>query len=347
MSEEKFRWPAPPPGTLTPLNEDFLGSPAEQVEIVEWFCRRRGKNTVIPTTRALGRWIERMSRARYTQGDPSEAPGLLSGEPADDLAMYVKIVDTIEFDHLTWAIRVVETRSEPVVIDPTYITRELIGSDLADNDQRGGPVMPSGVATICLAARLLQASGGRMRINGAHSQGRDIEWEPASGGLLWIERKDRAFRAAYDDPPDRFIKEAESKIKLAARRMPKQKTAARLIVFGGFRRSFAEAQQLRDQFCIEERNRDWSSVPSDLLPDVVAIEVRAVHVDRATCTPATFMGLAETNASLGKEQYGRVKAALGKAFDVKPPSRIADLGPPQAITYSASRKNTEGTDPSS
>jgi len=63
--------------------------------------------------------------------------------------------------------------------------------------------LPGGIGTLVFAARLVQAGGGRIRINGNPVPGHDIRWRTAGGDLVLLERKDRSYGAGLTDTPGR------------------------------------------------------------------------------------------------------------------------------------------------
>lgn len=316
VSPPKNPCPPPPPGRLSPGGEPFLDFPIRDA-IVRDFCRKHGDVEDIPEDKPLGRWLAGIEGATVRDGVAHvTAPPEVSRDREIDLNIYARLMDYALLDYLVWSIRVLENQpSGRVEISKSIVTDELLGEDLAGNDPRREILMPAGIHTLRLAARLLQGGRGTIRVKGRTSEGRDIEWEPAVGGLAWFEVKDRAFRAAYDDPIEKFLKSAEAKTLLAADKMPPNPDAARIVFFGGVR-PFNEAKALRDFYREAADNFDWGQVPEDKKPDAVAIDVIALKYGDYVST-YLWTSLAETKQSRTSPAYQRIQPAIADTFGTK------------------------------
>ena len=309
---ERFPWP-PPPRTLVPTDPGPEIPFAERAEIIRWFCRVRGGGQRIPEGSPLDQLVTKMSAVLYTSSGKNTA--VPTGDKEHDLKLVRDLVDLAEFQMLVWAIRVVETQpAGRVDIKPEFVTNDLFQPDLAKNYRHTGPRMPRGVHTIGLAGRLIHATPGRVVVHGKTSQGKDIEWWPETGGLLWIERKDRAFRAAFDDTADSFWHRVEVRTLEAVKGMPRNVDAGRMVVFGGFRPTVDEAIRIRDSFQKKAMSFDWSEVPDSRTPDVVAIEPWAIGSVEGAYKPEMYPAIVETKASRSREAYQVLVPAMKTAF---------------------------------
>jgi hypothetical protein len=115
----------------------------------------------------------------------------------------------------------------------TDVHQSFIKKEIAGVDSRTATWgMPTGVGTVCLAARVLQASGGTVEVMGSGTTGHDIRWAPATGGLALIERKDRTYEVGIDEPLGLRIRHLIGKIREAGPKLPSAPGAARILAVG-------------------------------------------------------------------------------------------------------------------
>jgi len=248
----------PPPGLLTPRGgESSVGSSAETID---WFLRRWGQNLTAPADSPLGRILHEARRVEAGEPVEAEAAELPAGLRR---AFLLRILD--------WSIRALHGRSGTLVdVHRSFLTRELLGRDSSETKVP----MPGGIGTLYLAARLLQASGGKIRINGAGrgGLGHDVHWEPATGGVALIERKDRAWHVGSTESVRERALYVASKVRGVAGRYPKIPGARVLAVgFPGFVEPERE-QETRDEVLRVIHARVGNTTP---LPDYLIVEFLA------------------------------------------------------------------------
>ncbi len=79
--------------------------------------------------------------------------------------------------------------------------------------------MPSGVESFVLAGIIAESGEGRVRVAGTGSKGTDLYWQTPDG-LVRVERKDRAFRRAFEGTTDGLWRWVASKVVEASGRFP-------------------------------------------------------------------------------------------------------------------------------
>jgi len=199
-------------------------------DTIEWLFAE--KNLNVPADSPLGRWLR--NRRRGATGQELEAAGAVPPAPGrvagGDLVTRAAIADLYGAQMLAWSIRVLcAKRNEKLItVDGSVWRHELLGKHQSEAQLP----MPGAAATLYQAARLHQAGGGRMRVCGKGSVGTDIEWEPAVGGKVVIERKDRALEAAAYDDDERWLGFFRKYLHAAAPKLAKRRPAARVISFG-------------------------------------------------------------------------------------------------------------------
>jgi len=132
------------------------------------------------------------------------------------------------FLRLAWAIRGLCGRNALEHVDASFIRDELLGED---NKQREvSRKLPGGIGTLVFAARLVQAGGGRVRINGNQVIGHDIRWTTADGDVVLVERKDRSYQAGLTDTAEGRAMRVVDEIRRS--RIPSEPGAARILMVG-------------------------------------------------------------------------------------------------------------------
>lgn len=83
-----------------------------------------------------------------------------------------------------------------------------------------------------LAGIITESGEGRVRVGGRKSKGTDLHWQTPDG-LVRIERKDRAFRRAFEDTNEGLWRWVASKVVEATRRFPSEDPETpRVVVVG-------------------------------------------------------------------------------------------------------------------
>lgn len=213
----EFPWKAPVPGDLRDLGG---GGTSFTQAAIEWFVARWARGFTIPPTSPLGTLLDAMTRV-----ERGEAGASLESAAA----VHAWQFRFLAARRLAWSIRVLHVgrAGELVDVHQAFIKKELSGVDRV-----GTWGMPLGFGTTTVAGRLLQASGGRMVINGERAAGHDIRWEPATGGVALIERKDRAYEVGANESLRSRIRWVASKVREAGEAFPRELPGARVLIVG-------------------------------------------------------------------------------------------------------------------
>lgn len=134
---------------------------------------------------------------------------------------------------LAWAVRALHGNPGRIDrVDASFITKELCGEDCTEPGVER--TLPGGIGTVVIAARLLQAGGGRIvSINGNGAKGHDVHWVTAREDTVFVERKDRSYEAGLDDTMEKRCRRVVNEVRRAAETMPMvPATAARILVIG-------------------------------------------------------------------------------------------------------------------
>lgn len=187
-----FPFPSLPAGQVKP---DADLSPAAQVRtdtaIARWFIAKRWGRTFRPES-PLGRMLAWYEAADWTAPlKPVEAIEAEERRHLHYLAHQVRM--------LAWAVRALHGNGGRIdVVAGSFIDHELLGEDSTQPDAER--TIAGGIGTMAFAGRLVQAGGGRiLSVNGKSGVGHDIRWLTASGDLVLVERKDRAFERGQAD----------------------------------------------------------------------------------------------------------------------------------------------------
>lgn len=222
---------APPLRQLRPM---FLEASHEvDAKTIEWFISEH--DLEIPVGSPLARWLRTLRRSGVDgRIEPAGVMEQIEKSPAADInadpVTRAAIADLYGAHTLAWCIRVLKAKrnADLITIDSSVVRHELLG--LHHSEAR--LPMPGATGTLYQAARLHQAGEGKMRICGKGSVGVDIVWEPASGGQVVIERKDRAFEAAALDDDRKWLRFVEKNLLSAAPKLFEHRPAVRVISFG-------------------------------------------------------------------------------------------------------------------
>jgi hypothetical protein len=217
VATDDFKWPTPTPGDLR--DPGGRSDAATSRRIVEWFIQRWVPGFALAAESPLGTIIE--SVARHERGE--EQPlATMEAQVAWEFRV-------LALRRLDWSIRVLHGQAGRLRdVHGSFVTKELAGVDC----RTASWGMPLGVGTLTLAARLMQTSGGEMVITGAGAAGHDIRWEPATGGLALVERKDRAFEIGADEPLGRRARYVVARVREAGPALPREPGAARVLAVG-------------------------------------------------------------------------------------------------------------------
>ncbi len=183
--------------------------------------------TVHGSGQPIARWIDTLRQAAASRSAP--LPQVRATPTA--LRKESTALDLVMATRLAWAIGVLRGERRRVDVAKSVFTDEIASQDLPLDDTRR-PLMPRGTETIYLAARILKASpNGTVRVGGRKSKGVDVVWNASGCPEIEFERKDRAFRAAYDGRPSSLARHFRTGILEAAKKFEPGE-AARVVVIG-------------------------------------------------------------------------------------------------------------------
>jgi len=217
VASDSFKWPTPPPGDLSDLGGRSDAGTSRG--IVEWFIQRWAPGFALTAGSPLGGILDSVARVERGEEQP-----LATAEARAAWEFRV-----LALRRLDWSIRALHGRAGRLRdVHRSFITKELAGVDC----RTASWGMPLGVGTLCIAARLMQSSGGEMVITGVGAAGHDIRWEPVTGGLALIERKDRAFEVGSDEPLTKRALFVAARVREAGPALPREPGAARVLAVG-------------------------------------------------------------------------------------------------------------------
>jgi hypothetical protein len=299
-----FPWPTPDPGDLR--DPGGWSNAGTARDIVLWFMRTWAPGYELPPTSPMGTILEAVARhGRREATAPLESN-----------------VETAAWEHRFLVLRLLARRISALHgragvlrdVHESFITQELSGID----NQTAMWGMPRGVGTVCLAGRLLQASGGDLVIlgHGKAGAGHDIRWSPATGGEALIERKDRAYAQGADESVGRRIRYVIGQVREAGPKLPHREGAARVLAVGfpGFI-SANKAARVRSRI-VERLSEAVGPSPSpERNPDYLIIEfLGAQH----TLTGGYNLGTFSHAVDFGfdRPEWLAVRRGFSRAFTV-------------------------------
>jgi hypothetical protein len=259
MAQTPFPWPTPDPGDLRMRGGESDVFTARKV--VEWFVDNWAPGFKIPGTAPLGLLLDTIAYSE--RGEMFTPFASLEEQVAWEYRLFA-------LRRLEWSIRALHGRAGRLLgVHQSFITKELMGVD----SRTATWGMPLGVGTVCVAGRLMQAAGGEMTITGTGAAGHDIRWEPATGGLVILERKDRAFEIGATESIASRVKYLIGKVREAGRGFPRDPDAGRVLAVGfpGYVPANA-AKRTRRRIDVELRRAFGASPRSDELPDFLIVE---------------------------------------------------------------------------
>lgn len=301
MRAATFPWPSPVPGDLRDLGG---ASTAERSrEIVLWFVDHWAPAFRLPHTSPLAQLLDQIDMSARG-GAPAEIPDHEVAALQHRLLMLRRLAHGISALHGTAG-----TLRE---VHQSFITKALAGSDEPSARFR----MPGGVGTICLAARLMQASGGEMGLlgEGQAAAGHDLWWKPRTGGEAVIERKDRAWERGAREPLGRRIAYAVSKVIDAGPRLPRRPGTARVLTIGFPGVITAEMEQkVRAEINDGLANALGPELPEHS-PDCLVLDTLGGETDEDdSFTPWVFTHMLELTE---RPEWLAVRGAFARAFIV-------------------------------
>jgi len=160
----------------------------------------------------------------YDQADPN-----MVVPPFESIALEQRrylLHGSAQFERLAWAIWVLYGSDAVEQMDGSFVRREVLGADNPQADRK----LPGGIGTLHIAARLVQAGGGRVSLFGNKVEGHDIRWVTGDGDVVLVERKDRAYEAGLTDTPEKRARRIIEEIN--GSHIPDESSAFRLLVVG-------------------------------------------------------------------------------------------------------------------
>jgi hypothetical protein len=304
MPPNDFPWSSPAPGDL---RDPGGSSTAERArDIVLWFVNRWAPTYVPDPTTPLGRLLELIAQHARGEG-PQEVPDEAAPALWHRMLMLRRIARSIAALHGRAGI----LRD----VHQSFITKELAGTD----NRVAAFGMPRGVGTVCLAGRLIQASGGEMTIlgEGASGAGHDIVWKPVTGGEVVIERKDRAWDPGATESFESRIRYVIGKVREAGPRLPRRAGVARVLTVG-----FPGLVTADDEARVRELIDDQlsaalgSTASPETCPDCVVIDtLSGQNTPDGRYIPWTFSHMLDFDFE--RPEWLGVRDAFGRAFTVR------------------------------
>lgn len=261
MSKTPFPFSSPPKGEVSPRPEPghWYDLVRRDSEIIRWFVEDHMGLQFGASP--LGDLL-----ALYAQVEPN-APSPAIEKMTPESARFGLHI-TAQFARLAWAIRVLYGNRAVEQIDASFVTHEVLD---ADTKQRGVErKLPGGIGTVMFAARLVQAGGGQVRINGNQVAGHDIRWVTRDGDLVLVERKDRSYEAGLTDTTQKRVRRVIDEANSA--RIPALPGACRILTVGFQHLVGDAASEEIDrayQTAVEEA---FENAPKVDLPHVVVVE---------------------------------------------------------------------------
>ena len=160
----------------------------------------------------------------YDQADPN-----MVVPPFESIALEQRrylLHGSAQFERLAWAIWVLYGSDAVEQMDGSFVRREVLGADNPQADRK----LPGGIGTLHIAARLVQAGGGRVSLFGNKVEGHDIRWVTGDGDVVLVERKDRAYEAGLTDTPEKRARRILEEIN--GSHIPDESSAFRVLVVG-------------------------------------------------------------------------------------------------------------------
>ena len=200
----------PPHPEAVELDDQWVATvtPTQMRTAIERFLQFN--QVTMPGDCPLARWLGVLEEADLSQRNQTQ---FIKSMDYDNQR---KAHDFIEARRLAWCLSVLYApgRRQPDV-DRSFITDQLLHSD---DLSEANPLlrMPVGTFTVHFAARLQQAEAAQVRICGRTSQGVDLIYQRANGGVALIEQKERAYYKSRRLGLEPLVRDVRSRVLAAA-----------------------------------------------------------------------------------------------------------------------------------
>jgi hypothetical protein len=280
-----FPFAALPKGEFHPRRE--LGDPyaliKRDAQIVRWFVEDEmqldfGASPLRPFLDA------------YERADPNMVLPAFESIPVEQRRYQMH--GDAQFERLAWAIWVLYGGGAVEQMDGSFLRAEVLGTDNPQAEQK----LPGGIGTLDIAARLVQAGGGRVSIYGNKTAGHDIRWVTGDGDVVLVERKDRSYEAGLADMPERRVRRIVEEINDS--HIPKEPGAFRVLVVGFQHLVLAADTEETDKFYQRALEDEFKDTPKNDLPHVVLIEHLGLEAERRGGERNNFFSPQPLNLSL-------------------------------------------------
>jgi hypothetical protein len=211
--------------------------------------------------------------AAYEQADPNmEVP------PVESIPLERRrhlLHGSAQFERLAWAIWVLFGSDAVEQMDGSFVRHEVLGADNPQAERK----LPGGIGTLNIAARLVQAGGGRVSVFGNKVEGHDIRWVTQDGDVVLVERKDRAYEAGLTDTPEKRARRIIEEIN--ASHIPDEPGSFRVLVVGFQHLVLSADTEQTDKSYQRAIEEEFRGVPVNGLPHVVLIEHLGLEAERS------------------------------------------------------------------
>jgi hypothetical protein len=249
----------------------------------------------------------------YDQADPNMVVPPFESIPLEQRRYLLH--GSAQFERLAWAIWVLYGNDAVEQVDGSFVRHEVLGADNPLAERK----LPGGIGTLDMAARLVQAGGGRVSVFGNKVEGHDIRWVTGDGDVVLVERKDRSYEAGLTDTPEkrarRIIEEIEGS------HIPDELGALRVLVVGFQHLVLSADTEQTDKYYQSAMEEEFKATPVADLPHVVLIEHLGLEAERSGGERNNFFSPQPINLKLDQmdDKTERALRLLARALG-------ADLG---------------------
>jgi len=209
----------------------------------------------------------------YDQADPNIVVPAFESIPLEQRRHFLH--GSAQFERLAWAIWVLYGSDAVEQMDGSFVRYEVLGADNPQADRK----LPGGIGTLHIAARLVQAGGGRVSVYGNKVEGHDIRWVTGDGDVVLVERKDRAYEAGLTDTAEKRARRIIEEIN--GSHIPDEPGAFRVLMVGFPHLVLSADTEQTDKSYQRAIEEEFKGLPMDGLPHVVLIEHLGLEAERS------------------------------------------------------------------
>jgi len=303
-----FPFPPLPKGDFHPRRElaDPFALIKRDARIVRWFVEDEMELD-------FGASPLRQFLDAYEQADPKMVLPPFESIPVEQRRYQMH--GDAQFERLAWAIWVLYGSDAVEQMDGSFVKHEVLGADNPQAERK----LPGGIGTLDIAARLVQAGGGRVSIYGNKKAGHDIRWVTADGDVVLVERKDRSYEAGLTDTAEKRVRRIVEEINDS--HIPNEEGAFRVLVVGFQHLVLTKDTEETDKYYQRALQEEFKETPKADLPHLVLIEHLGLEPERRGGERNNFFSPQPLNLNLDEmdsnmERVARLLArALGARLD--------------------------------